>query len=112
MKNYLGPGKAVNVTAPYAVVSGQPLMIGTMFGFCGAAAAAGQQVALHVVGEYSVTKPGSQAWTVGQAIYFDNDLKNFSTTNVSGGLKVGVAIAAVGSSASETTGKIRLNGSF
>jgi predicted RecA/RadA family phage recombinase len=113
MKNYLGRGDAVYITAPFAVVSGQPLKVGSMFGFIGANAAAGARVALWVLGEYSVTKVDSQAWTEGALVFFDNDLKNFTTTAaVSGGIKVGVAIENVAATAGLVIGKIRLNGSF
>lgn len=113
MKNYLGRGDAVYITAPFAVTSGMPLFRGLMFGFCGAAALAGARVALWVQGEYSVTKVDSQAWAEGQAVFFDNDLKNFTTQATSPvSVKVGVAIEAVGSGAGLTVGKIRLNGTF
>jgi predicted RecA/RadA family phage recombinase len=112
MKIFIGEGKVVNVTAPFAVVSGQWLKIGSMLGVCGADAAVGKKVALWVEGEYSVTKAGSQAWTEGVKVYFDNDLKVFTTANVSGGIAAGVAIEAVGSGSGETTGKIRLSAAF
>jgi predicted RecA/RadA family phage recombinase len=113
MKNYLGRGDAVYLTAPFAVVSGMPLKINaTMFGFAGAPALAGQRFALWVEGEYSVTKAGSQAWTEGQVVNWDNDLRVFTTAAVSGFLKVGVAIEAVDAGAGSTIGKIRLSANF
>lgn len=109
-KNYYGKGDSINVIAPFNVVSGQPLKYGNIFGFCGAPANAGALVALHVVGEWLATKVTSEVWAIGDIIYFDNDLKNFSKTNVSGGIKAGVATEAAANGA--TTGKIRLNGAF
>lgn len=112
MNTYLGEGKAVYLTAPFAISSGDFLKIGSMCGFAGADAASGAKFALHVEGEYQVTKAGSQAWTEGVKVYFDNDLKVFTTSNVSGGIAAGVAIEAVGSGAGATTGKIRLSAAF
>jgi predicted RecA/RadA family phage recombinase len=110
MKNYIGKGDSIYIIAPFNVVSGQPLKVGNIFGFIGAPANAGDKVALHVVGEYSVTKVTAQAWGVGDVVYFDNDLKNFANTNVSGSIKAGVATEVALNPS--TTGKIRLNGAF
>ena len=112
MNNYRSSGRSVDIVAPFDVTSGTFLKIGSMCGFCGADASKGDKVALWVQGVFSVTKANSQQWTVGAAIYFDNDQKNFTTSNVSGGIKAGVAVEAVASTTGLTTGKIRLNGSF
>lgn len=112
MKNYVGEGKTVYVTAPYAVASGQWLKVGSMFGICGAPAAIGTRVALWVEGEYSVTKVGSQAWAEGVKVYWDDSAKAFTSTNVSGSTAAGVATVATGAGASETAGVIRLSGAF
>lgn len=110
MKNYIGKGDSIYIIAPFNVVSGQPLKIGNIFGFIGAPANSGDKVALHVVGEYGVTKVTTEVWAIGDLIYFDNDLKNFSKTNVSGGVKVGVATEVALNPS--TTGKIRLSAAF
>lgn len=107
MKNYVGEGKAIYVTAPAIVVSGQLLLVGSLFGFCGAPAASGARVALWTRGEYDVPKAAGTAWTEGQLIYWDAAAANFATTSTSGHTKVGVATAAAASAA--TTGRIRLN---
>ena len=72
----------------------------------------GDLVALHVVGEYSVDKADSQAWTIGQKVYFDDSAKVFTTAATSGNAAAGVAVEAVAATAGLKTGKIRLNGSF
>src|SRR4051812_816224 len=107
MKLYRGDGRTVQLTAPYTITSGMWVKIGSLLGIAGAPATTGDKFACWVEGEYEVTKVGSQAWTEGQLVYFDNDLKKFTTSNVSGGIKAGVAVEAVGSGASATTGKIR-----
>lgn len=108
MKNYLGPGIAVNVPAPAAVKSGDGLLVGTLFGFCGADAALNDNVALYTAGEYKVNKATGQAWAVGQTAYWDDTAKKVTTT-VGANTKIGVAIAAAATA--DTTGNIRLNSS-
>jgi predicted RecA/RadA family phage recombinase len=112
MKNFYGKGNAVYVPAPAGgVVSGQPVLIGSLFGFAGMDAPAGATFALHVVGEYWCTKVDNQAWTVGAPIYWDSTALNF--TNVVGtNTKVGVATQAVPTGTGHTQGLIRLNGSY
>jgi predicted RecA/RadA family phage recombinase len=112
MKNFYGKGNSVYVPAPAGgVVSGQPVVIGSLFGFAGMDAPAGAIFALHVVGEYYVTKVDNQAWTPGTPIYFDTTALNF--TNVVGtNIKVGVATTNIPTGAGHTQGLIRLNGSY
>jgi predicted RecA/RadA family phage recombinase len=111
MKNFIQPGDTLAVAAPYALTSGQGALVGTMFGVASTTVANGAEVELQTVGVFDLTKAASQAWTVGAAIYWDNTNK-VCTTTASGNTKIGVAVAAVGSGAGETIGRVRLNGSF
>ena len=111
MKNYVQDGDTDTLPAPYAVTSGQGVLIGAMFGVAARDAANGAEVELNLVGVFDLPKAASQAWTVGQRIYWDNTAKN--TTNVVGtNTLIGVATIPVGGTAGETTGRVRLNGSF
>jgi predicted RecA/RadA family phage recombinase len=56
-----------------------------------------------------LTKAGSQAWTVGALVYWDDTNKR-CTTVATGNLLIGAAIAAVDNAAGSTTGRVRLNG--
>ena len=40
MKNYVQPGNTITLTAPYAVASGDGLLVGSIFGIAAGAAAA------------------------------------------------------------------------
>lgn len=111
MKNYVQSGDVVTVPAPAALASGAGALVGTMFGVAQHAADNGAVVALAISGVFDLPKAASQAWTVGAAIYWDNTAKACTTVS-SGNTKIGVAIAAVGSGAGETTGRVRLNGAF
>ena len=58
-----------------------------------------------------INKVGSQAWAVGDKVYWDNTNKRTTKTATDNTL-IGVALGAVGSGADDTTGRVRLNGSF
>lgn len=112
MKNFIQEGDVVTVPAPVGgTVSGQPYLIGALFGIASTTQAAGEDVELVTEGVFDVTKAGSQAWTVGAAVFWDNSGRVFTTT-ASGNTRVGVAVLPVGSGAGETTGRVRLNASF
>lgn len=111
MKNYVQDGDKITVAAPAAKSSGDGVLVGSMFGVAQSDAANGADVVLQTTGVVTLTKVGSQAWTVGAAIYWD-DTNSRCTTAATGNTKIGVATAAVGSTAAETTGTVRLNGAF
>lgn len=107
MKNYVQDGDVVRVTAPATVASGAGVLVGALFGVAVHDAASGAEVEIATSGVYDLVKAGSQAWTVGAAIYWDNTAKNCTTT-VGSNTLIGKAIQAVGSGAGETTGRVRL----
>ena len=111
MKNYVQPGKTITLTAPYAVTSGDGLLLGSIFGVATGTAALGEAVEAALVGVYDLKKVASQAWAAGDRIYWDNTAK-VCTTTVGTNTLIGVAVKAVGGTAGETTGTVRLNGSF
>ena len=107
MKNFIGVGTRVTLTAAAVTTSGQPVLIGSLFGIAENAAAIGEPLVLAMNGIYDLTKTASQAWTVGQLI--DWDVAISRVTNVVATNKlVGVAVLAVGAAAGETTGRVRL----
>jgi predicted RecA/RadA family phage recombinase len=111
MKNYVQPGNTITLTAPYDVASGDGLLVGSIFGVATGAAANGEPIEAALVGVFDLKKVGSQAWAVGDKVYWDNTAKETTKTTTSNTL-IGVAIEAVGSGAGETVGRVRLNASF
>jgi len=111
MKNYVQPGNTIPLTAPYDVASGDGLVVGAIFGVASGDAVNGQPVEAVLVGVFDLKKAASQAWTVGDKIYWDNTNKE-TTSVATGNTLIGVAIDAVGNGAGETVGRVRLNGSF
>ena len=111
MRNYVQPGGIVPIAAPAAVASGQLCRVGLLAGVATTAAGSGAPVEIATEGVFDVTKVGSQAWTVGAAIYGTGTTTLVATTaTTSGNILLGVAVAPVGSGAGETVGRIRLNG--
>lgn len=110
MNNFVKPGKVVTRTAPSGgVVSGTPYLIGSLLVVATHSADEGDPFEGLTVGVITGVKPGSQQWTEGAKIYWDDGAKKFTTTS-SGNTLVGVADAAVGTGAGETSGDVRLDG--
>jgi predicted RecA/RadA family phage recombinase len=111
MKNYVQPGNTITLTAPYAVASGDGLLVGAIFGVASGAGALGEPVEAALVGVFDLTKVGSQAWAAGAKVYWDNTNKRCTTVATDNTL-IGVATEAVASGAGDTIGRVRLNASF
>lgn len=111
MKNYVQPGNTITLTAPYAVTSGDGLLVGSIFGVAAGTAALGDPVETALEGVYDLKKVASQAWAVGDKIYWDNTAKNTTKTLTSNTL-IGVATDVVAGGASDLIGRVRLNGAF
>ena len=111
MKNYVQPGKTITLAAPYAVAAGDGLLVGAIFGAATAAAGNGEAVEAVLVGVFDLKKTASQAWAVGDKIYWDNTAKE-ATKTLTGNTLIGAALEAVGNGATETIGRVRLSGSY
>lgn len=109
MKNYIATGATITITAPLALTSGQGVLVDSLFGIACSDIASGAQGDINTAGVYDLTKQASQAWTVGAKIYWNNTTR-VCTNVATGNSLIGVAIRAVGGTAAETTGRVRLNG--
>jgi len=111
MKNYVQPGSTISLSAPYAVTSGDGLLVGSIFGIAAGDAALNDPVEATLTGVFDLTKVGSQAWTVGAKVYWDDTNKRTTSVATSNTL-IGVATEAVAGGAGDTIGRVRLNASF
>jgi predicted RecA/RadA family phage recombinase len=111
MKNYVQPGNTITLTAPYAVTSGDGMLVGSIFGIASRDAALNDPVEAALTGVFDLTKVGSQAWTVGAKVYWDDTNKRTTSVATSNTL-IGVATEAVAGGAGDTIGRVRLNASF
>lgn len=111
MINYYQPGSVQDFIAPSGgVVSGGFYVFGTLIVCATVDAAEGATFAGKITGVFTVTKPGSQAWTHGAAIYLTAGSATTFTTSAGGNTLAGVTAGVVGSGAGETTGLVLLNG--
>lgn len=111
MKNFVQVGNILTLPAPHAVASGSGALIGSIFGVAQTSAASGEEVAFLVTGVFDLPKAASQAWAVGAKVYWDNAAR-VTTTTATGNTLIGVAVKAVGGTAGETIGQVRLNATF
>ena len=107
MKNYVHPGHTVTLIAPAAVTSGSGLLVGAIFGIAAHDAGSGELVETLTVGVIDLNKVGSQAWAVGDKVYWDNTNKR-ATKRATDNTLIGVALGVVGGGTDETTGRVRL----
>ena len=111
MKNHVQPGNTVTLAAPYDVEAGDGLKVEDIFGVANTKAASGEAVEVSLVGVFDLAKKASQAWDAGEKVYWNETGKHVTKT-AQGGMLIGVALEAVGGTAGETIGRVRLNGSF
>jgi predicted RecA/RadA family phage recombinase len=110
MKNYVQQGQRIEGLAPYDVASGGGFLIGVTFAVAAFTAVSGSPIVGEREGIFDMAKPGSQAWTAWTTkLYWDNSAKLVTSVS-SGNTLIGVAAAAVGSGAGETTGRALLTG--
>lgn len=94
MKNYIQPGKSIDITAPAGgVVSGQITVIGSLIGVSNQNAAEGEPAVLDTEGVFEVPKTSALAVAVGDKLYWDNTNKVVNKT-ASGNTLVGTAVSA------------------
>lgn len=109
MKNYVQDGDTLSLVAPYDRLSGQGMLVGSIFGVAAVDALSGASVEVDVDGVFDIEKVSAQAWTAGALIYWDDTAKNATSVSTSNKL-IGVAVQAAANPSS--TGRVRLNGAF
>ena len=109
MKNFVSSGSTLKITASAAISSGDGVLTGSIFGVATGDIANGADGIVNLTGVYDLPKTGSQAWSVGDKVYWD-DTNKVCTTTATGNTLIGAAVLAVAGGASDTTGRVRLNG--
>jgi len=109
-QSYKQPGRYLTLTAPYArASSGLGAKVGSIFGVSMDAVENAADGVFDTEGVHELTKVGSQAWSVGDKIYWDDSNKR-CTTDATAGMLVGFCTTAVGSGAGEVLGEVKLCG--
>ncbi|QGZ94877.1 DUF2190 family protein [Terricaulis silvestris] len=114
MRNYVQPGDNIDIaSAPYAVDSGEGVLVGSLFGVANSDALISTAVVISCVGVFDIAKNAADVFTVGAPVYFDITSKTARShtdtdSNSVGDSEalIGVAIAAAGAGA--TTVRVRL----
>lgn len=114
-RSYIQPGDVLNaLVAPGGgVTAGTGVLISNQFVIPQTTAAATFTFDGYVTGVHSHAKIGSQAWAVGDVVYWDDTNKWFTKTATAGFYGAGgvfTAMVATGAGAGETTGVVRLSG--
>ena len=107
MKNFVQSGNPLELVAPYDVASGAGFLVGAIFAVAADTALSGAAVIGHTEGVFTLAKIGSQAWAVGDVIYWDNGNKRCTKVGT-GNTRIGVAQAVAGSGAGVVTGNVLL----
>lgn len=113
MKNFVAHGAILTIanSTGAEIASGAGVLIGSIFGVAGNTIADGDSGPVQVEGVFDLTKQASQAWSVGDVIYWDAT-NSVATKTATDNTKIGVAIMAVAGGAGDTIGRVRLNGAF
>lgn len=80
-KNYVQEGDTLTLAAPANVLSGAGVQVGNLFGVAQYDALSGVDVELDLEGVYDLSKVSAQAWTQGQALYWDDSAKLVTTVS-------------------------------
>lgn len=111
MRNFVQPGENITVTAPYAVESGELVVIGAMVGVANSDAENGAEVVISTQGVFDLAKVPAVVFTAGEVVYTTTAggavTDNTDADSNSGGtVKVGYAVQAAGAGAG--TVRVRL----
>ena len=106
MKTFIQPGDSLTVSAPYAVTSGQGVLVGALFGIAAFDAAISTSVEMQTAGVFDITKEPALAITAGARVFWDNTNRRITTT-ATGNFQVGIATQAA--LAADTTVRVWLN---
>ena len=108
MKNYVSAGDTLVITAAAALKSGDGVLVGAAFGVATGDIALGTTGVIALSGVFDLPKIASQAWTVGQKVYWDGAASRCTGT-ASGNKLIGFADLEVGSGSTEILGRVKLN---
>jgi predicted RecA/RadA family phage recombinase len=109
MKNYVHAGIMVPITAPSGgLSSGDPVLLGSLFGVAAEDAAEGATVEIALTGVYDLPKHSGDVVTAGASLYWDDGAGEITITPASDSVLIGAATEAAGGSAA--TVRARLNG--
>jgi len=106
MKNFVQPGRTLTASAPIGgVLAGEAILVGSIFGIATGSALEATEVEITTEGVFVLPKATGEAWSFGDALYWDADTKKLTKTSTDN-KRVGAAVAAALSA--DTSGRIKL----
>lgn len=106
MKNFIQRGIDVDIVVPSGgIVSGRPVVIGSLIGVAAVTADEGDVAVISTEGVFELPKVSAQAWTLGAKIYWDGT-NNLATTTTTSNTLIGIAVAAAANPSD--TGRVKL----
>lgn len=106
MKNAIQEGNVLTLVAPYDVLSGAGVQVGSIFGVAAYDALQTEEIEVSVVEVFEINKKTTDVVTQGLDLYWDDTNKEVTVT-ASTNLKIGQAILPATST--DTTVQVRLN---
>lgn len=107
-KNYVQSGVNLTLPAPANVLSGEGVLVGTLFGVAAESALSAENFDLVTLGVFELPKVSALAISIGDKLYWDNTAKLVNKT-ATGNTLIGAAVT-VGNNPSGSV-NVRLNGS-
>jgi len=107
MKNFIQKGEVISALAPYALMSGQAVKVGGLFGVASTDAASGTSVEVARKGVFDIVALGADSGAQGVKVYWDDAARRITTTSAGNTL---VGCLAGAKTASEGTARVLLDG--
>jgi predicted RecA/RadA family phage recombinase len=101
MKNFVHRGDVIDVVAGGTISAGDFIVSGRLCGVAACDAESGDTYALHRVGVFTLPKTTSEAWTLGQQLYWNSSTSKLTTDSSKG---IVAAVAAAAADSADTTG--------
>jgi predicted RecA/RadA family phage recombinase len=105
MKNFVQKGRTLTLLAAAAVLAGQAMLVGKIFGVAVTDVAAGQSGEFETEGVFELQALGTDVAAQGAILYWD-DVNKRLTTTAAGNTRVGVAAVAKANGAATAAIKI------
>ena len=105
MNNFIQKGDSITVAAPDTIVSGQGVLIGSLFGVASTDAETGADVALATRGVFELPKEATpDTYAVGDPLEWD--AVNDRLAPLDSGVQIGVAVTTAGATAASVAVRI------
>lgn len=103
--NFVQRGDTLTIPAPAAVLSGQGVSVGNLFGVAAADAEAGADFDMLTAGVFELPKVAANSFALGDLVYWDAET-NLATSTATDNAKIGAAVEVAGSGAASVVVKL------